>query len=350
MIYRLNIFSVLLGAAAIVGVEGASNILLKPVMAATFALDETGYTGVALSDLNYAIGVLDKQINSPVPITIKATFEPFKTDPTLPEGTILIGGAMPPEEVKVEGGRSNTVYSIALADALTDTASASGKPDITLKLNSGINWYYGIDPTQEPEKESDFISTVLHEVVHGLGFGGTADYKAGIGSLGDTDANNNPNIYYRFVVNGSDQAITSFPNNSKALGDQLVSDNLFFDGPNAIAANGGHKPKLYAPTTWEDGSSYSHLDQYTYDIAGNPNVDLTPKDPGKADPVRQLGPITLGILKDEGWSVNQGTIPVPEPASPILDTLLFGALGIGYMLNKQRKQKKLGKFIEKKTA
>lgn len=325
---------------SVVGVEGASNILLKPVMAATFALDETGYTGVALSDLNYAIGVLNQQINSPVPITIKATFEPFKTDPTSPEGTISLGGAMQPEEVKVEGGKSNTVYLIALADALTDTASASGKPDIILKLNSEINWYYGADPTQESKKESDFISTVLHEVVHGLGFFGTASYKDGIGSLGDTDANNIPNIYDRFVVNGSDQAITSFPNNSKALGDQLVSDNLFFDGPNAIAANGGNEPKLYAPTTWQDGSSYSHLDQETYDLSGSPNVDLTPKDPSKADPVRQLGLITLGILKDEGWSVNQNTIPVPEPVSPILNILSFGVLGIGYMLNKQRKQRK----------
>ncbi len=352
MLHRLNLFSVLLGAAVIVGVEGASNILLKPVMAATFALDETGYTGVALSDLNYAIGVLDQQINSPVPITIQATFGPLPAD--APKDAI--GGAMPTSfTTEVKGALPNTEYPIALAHAINSTPSAPGKPDITLTLNSQANWYYGIDPIDPMQlnQQSDFISTVLHEVSHGLGFAGTADYKDGIGSLGvgSTEIDylggdaNTPDIYDRFVVNGLNQSITSFPNKSEALGDQLVSNNLFFNGPNAIAANGGNEPKLYAPTTWKDGSSYSHLDQDTYDTPGNPNADLIPADPRVAYPIRQIGPITLGILEDEGWSVNQNTTPVPEPMSPVLDTLTFSILGIGYMLNKQRKQKKSGKFI-----
>jgi len=290
MLCRLNVFSVLLGAVVIVGVEGASNILLKPVIAATFKLEETGYTGDALSDLNYATDILEQQINSPVPITVKATFNP--DDPKKAGGfDINATNYKLFKEGAIPNTLPNTYYPAALADALADQTYYPSDPDITLNLNSQVNWYYGIDPTQRPKGETDFISTVQHEIAHGLGIFGSASYKNGIGSLGSSD-DDLPLIYDRFVVDGLNQPITSFPNKSEALGDQLVSDNLFFNGPNAIAANGGNEPKLYAPTTWKDGSSYSHLDQATYDTPGNPNADLIPADPSNAESERKLGPIT----------------------------------------------------------
>ncbi len=51
-----------------------------------------------------------------------------------------------------------------------------------------------------------------------------------------------------------------YPNNSLALAKQLTGGDIFFDGPNTNPANGGSPAELYAPGTWAQGSSYSHLD------------------------------------------------------------------------------------------
>jgi hypothetical protein len=92
--------------------------------------------------------------------------------------------------------------------------------------------------------------------------------------------------------------VSVFANNTITLGNQLISDNLFFDGANANAANGGARPKLYAPTTWDPGSSYSHLDEGTFNNTFNalmtPILD-------NAESIHYPGAIALGMLKDTGW-------------------------------------------------
>lgn len=58
-----------------------------------------------------------------------------------------------------------------------------------------------------------------------------------------------PSVYDRFTENGSGQSLLSFPNSSTALGTRLTSNNIFFDGINVRAANGGNPVKLYAPSS-----------------------------------------------------------------------------------------------------
>ncbi|HEY9872341.1 MAG TPA: hypothetical protein V6D12_02845, partial [Candidatus Obscuribacterales bacterium] len=102
-------------------------------------------------------------------------------------------------------------------------------------------------------------------------------------------------------------------------------------------------PKLYAPTTWEGGSSYAHLDQDTYDVPGSLNVDMIPRDSSNALPIRIPGPITLGVFQDLGWSVNSNGTPVtsvPDNASPILGLILVGMSGAVSKLKKQSKVEK----------
>src|SRR3972149_6150390 len=101
-----------------------------------------------------------------------------------------------------------------------------------------------------------------------------------------------PGIYDRFTENGIGTPLLSFPNNSKALGDQLISGSVYFDGANADAANGGAPAKLYAPGTWSQGSSYSHLDTI---FDGTANALMTYSiAPGES--VHSPGPVTLGIF------------------------------------------------------
>lgn len=347
--HKLGKCTVLVGAALTLGFETGA-ISPKSVEAATIVLNQTGFTGEALDALNFGVDVWSRYLNSPVPIRITATFNP--SDPN------NLGSASATSyQTGFTGGMSGLNYAVALANAISGTDLDPTQDDITMNFNSArSDWYFGTDPNAKQPEQSDFISTVVHEIAHGLGFSGTAEYdtETGIGTLGananlGSDPNGLPDIYDRFVVNGSGENITQFPNNSVELGNQLISNNLFFNGPNAIAANGGTLPRLHAPTTWEPGSSYAHLDQDTYDVAGSLNADMIPRDATEAQPIRIPGPITLGVFRDQGWSVNVNGVPptqVPFNFSPTLGLLLVGVGGAASKLKKHWKQKKSIKSIE----
>ena len=104
------------------------------------------------------------------------------------------------------------------------------------------------------------------------------------------------------MENGSATDITNFPNNSTSLGSQLTSNNLYWDGAFGVAANAGSRPRLYAPSTWNSGSSYSHLNESTY---GNGTVNslMTPF-LSQAEVIHNPGPIVLGMFEDMGWSLD----------------------------------------------
>ena len=177
---------------------------------------------------------------------------------------------------------------------------------------------------------SDFVTTLMHEVIHGMGFLGTADVAGDLGKWGEDSptipperrlvahgrfscslqilgavsfaAGAYPQVWDQFVVNGSGQSILDtslFANPSPELKAQLTSANLFWNGDAGKAANGGAPLKLFAPTTWAPASSYSHLDDATYD--GGPDAMLTSA--GENMATIDLGPRVLGMLGDMGWTL-----------------------------------------------
>ena len=116
-------------------------------------------------------------------------------------------------------------------------------------------------------------------------------------------------VYDLFARNGSGMSlVSSFPNNSATLGAQLTSNNVYFGGPTANAANGGTPVKLYAPSPWRSGSSLSHLDEATYP-PGNPNSLMTPQLKA-AESIHTPGPDGLAVLQDLGWTVNGPAPPL----------------------------------------
>ncbi|MDH3267722.1 MAG: hypothetical protein OEM46_02590 [Ignavibacteria bacterium] len=131
-----------------------------------------------------------------------------------------------------------------------------------------------------------------------------------------------PYVYDTYAVNRSNQRLlntTLFPNPSVPLGTQLTSNNIFFDGANAVIGNGGTNPKLYTPATWVQGSSYSHWDETTYP-AGDINSLMTFAI-GSAEAIHHPGYITRGLLKDNGWTIYQ---PLPVELSSFT-AKVFGA-------------------------
>jgi hypothetical protein len=73
-----------------------------------------------------------------------------------------------------------------------------------------------------------------------------------------------PVIYDLFVENLDGKRLVDtliYNQNSRELYNELVGGNLFFNGPLTKSALSGARARLYSPSSWDPGSSVSHLDE-----------------------------------------------------------------------------------------
>ncbi|MCK5529507.1 MAG: choice-of-anchor J domain-containing protein, partial [Kiritimatiellae bacterium] len=167
-------------------------------------------------------------------------------------------------------------------------------------------FYYGLDGNA-PAGMSALFPVVLHEIAHGLNFSGTMEYTAGTGEWGY--GSGYPGVYDTFIKDAGGVNLVetgTYPNPSSALGTALTSESIWFHGPAAMAANGGQRVKIYAPSTWIGGSSYSHLDEATF--AGTVNRLMVYSIPSGIS-IHDPGPVTSGMLTDMGWVLNNPNYP-----------------------------------------
>jgi len=211
----------------------------------------------------------------------------------------------------------DTWYPIALAEKFegADLYSASGY-DIEANFNSDFSsWYLGTDGFP-PVDKWDFVSVVLHEIGHGLGFSGsmivdsdTCDPSnlecycsattSGLACWGYRTGF--PMVYDLFTVDSSGLSLidtNNFGNPSSELKAALLGQ-VYFTGTNAVSANGLADVPLYSPDTWEWGSSYVHLDESYNGTANALMTYALYNGEVQHDP----GPVTLGIFKDIGWAL-----------------------------------------------
>ena len=209
-------------------------------------------------------------------------------------------------------GVPDTWYPVALAEALVGRElNDTDDPDIRINANSTANWYFGTDAAT-PRGRVDLVSVILHELGHGLGFLssvdtiGTEELEIGFGGRFI--------IYDRFLE--TEQGVplideNMFGNPSNELLSAVSRDNLFFDGIQANQANEGEVP-LFAPSTFDNGSSVSHLSETLF-RAGSENALMTPF-LAAGEAVHDPGPITLGIFADMGWPVVLDLVNVEQAA------------------------------------
>ena len=285
-----------------------------------FIVTYTGFTDEATAAFQYAVDIWNSLIRTPVPIRIDASFTDFGG---FEERRIILGGARPAGWKSP--GSLDLWFPEALADKRAGIDLSDGEPDIITRFNSheDANWYFGTDGNT-PSGKRDFVTTVIHEIGHGLGFSSLARAEStssrylssrSFGPGGLRHGNPKlPHIYDFFVENGSGTAITTFNDPSTALLDQFTSNNLFWNGKKGGEANGGIPPQLYAPSEWRQGSSYTHLDEDTFP-AGTPNSLMTPS-LGRQEAIHDPGPITLGMLEDMGWTINKAPVFIDGLRTP----------------------------------
>jgi hypothetical protein len=261
----------------------------------------------AQAAFQYALNIWGTRLNSPVPIRMWAEFA------NLPGNTLGKAGAEFIWANFTGAPFPDTWYVDAIADkaAGSDLDPDPTAFDIGAQFDStpGAIWYFGTD-AHPPAGTVDFVSVVLHELGHGLGFAGSAFVHNGLGYWG-VDPDSMPGVYWPYSYDRQTRAsgapIIHFADGSLALANALTGGNLFFSSP--VVADAYHPAistpaKLYAPSTWLQGSSYSHLDEATYP-AGNANSLMTPLIL-TAEANHNPGPITTEIFSDIGWGATGG--------------------------------------------
>ncbi len=235
----------------------------------------------------FAVDIWSVIIKSDMPINIDATFKDL--------GSGVLGSAGTSGLYKGFEGAPNdsTLYNVALAEKMAGhDLNEPDEADINASFNSTFNWYYGIDGNT-PGGTHDFVTVVLHEIGHGLGFFALNSYDDA-----NSQGRRNPGVFDQYIEDGSGVNIYDVPNNSTELGDFYTSNNLFVNSPLAVTSNGGTLPKIYAPSSYNAGSSISHWDENIYN--GTIDALLTPQI-GSGESVHDPGPNMMSFFAEMGW-------------------------------------------------
>ena len=207
----------------------------------------------ARTALEHALTILEQQLFSTVRIEIRANW------------SSVLGSSLGSARAETRfsssspGFMPNTLYDVALANAISGTDNATTRVDIDANFNANTpSWYFGTD-ANPPAGTIDFVTFALSQLIHGLAF--TNSFQVG-GGVASHSGQGNPQIFDRFVENGAGQSLIDtalFSNGSAALKAQIESNDVFFDGTAVRAANGGNPVKLFAPTAYQGGVSLFHL-------------------------------------------------------------------------------------------
>ena len=254
-----------------------------------------GFSTEAKKAFQQAVEIWETLIESPVPIYMDANWVTMEGS-TLGDCTsngyflgLFLGARIP-----------YAYYPIAVAEKMAKTdVNEPGEADLIANFNSDASWYYGSDG-QTPSGMHDLISVVMHEIAHGIGFIGTMGVE---GNLGGYGFDNGLVIAFDDYVEDLQETnltdTTVYINPSQDLYQAMTSGDLYYSSPVALYNNENTRAELYAPSTFDPGSSIYHLDEFKYS-SGNINSMMTPSI-SQAEAIHDPGPITMGMLADWGW-------------------------------------------------
>jgi len=255
------------------------------VAKSNFKVTYNNFPDWAKTEVQAAVDVWAANFSSTVPIQIDATWGRASS-------WGILGSARPVNFFSSFAGAPDQSlwYASALANALAGKDLDKANPDIVIQVNSNGGWNTRGDGTPT-SREYDLESVFMHEIAHGLGFlsNDAYDTNSGIASL------DQPTPFDAYLQTPDNQRLADLPTPSRDLA-LALTNSLVWSGANGVNANGGVKPKLYTPSTYEPGSSTSHLDEATFSKAGLDSVMTPNLDPGEI--FKEPGPLLLAMLQD----------------------------------------------------
>ncbi|MDJ0655144.1 MAG: hypothetical protein QNJ40_13365 [Xanthomonadales bacterium] len=227
---------------------------------------------------------LSSELFSPVPIRINACWEDQGGDSS---GQTLAGAFFSLVSRGVPGVEDpELIYATPAAARQAGTefcrifnSVECDSPELFIVFNSAVDsedstrdFYYGFDGF-ESNLDVNFISVATHEITHGLGFGTLADEMGALGTedfpFGDAFINQMGRVDAGQVTPLADPAVTDADR-----ADAFVSENELkflgaeasLDPENSDFLSASSYVGLYAPETYDPGSSVSHLNNTFCDL------------------------------------------------------------------------------------
>lgn len=253
-----------------------------------FDLNLVGMTSQQQTASQYGAGLWGGQLYGTVPVSVSLLFT------NMEDG--VLGGSYSPSAYLDNG----VYYPSALRNQMVGTDLNTSLTDIRIEFNTQYTFYFGTN--MNAGSSTDYVTVLLHEMAHGLGFYDSIDSSTGGYGYG-TGAYP---LIYDTLLYYSGSRLTTLSNSGRYSA--IRSAALYFDGTSAKSANGGSRIKLYAPSVYDNGSSVSHWDttvtfstfmKYAY-----------------AYPLHTIGTRKLGLMKDIGWTLaSDVTSPPSAPAN-----------------------------------
>ena len=303
--------------------------LLAPAYATTLVVINNNAPGIGLNDpspavpvggnsgltvgaqrliaFQFAADIWAARLQSNVPIRVGAQFTALTCSTT----SAILGSAGPANAFRDFSGApvAGTYYPVALANSLRGSDLDAAGDDISANFNSNLGtvgcldssgWYYGLD-SNPPAGRIDFVSVLLHEMGHGLGFLTFVNLATGAKVLGFNDA-------FMLNLERHGAAPADYPSMSDAqrVAASIDTGNLHWVGANVRAASAvltagrvGDHVRMFAPNPAQPGSSVSHWDTVlTPDQMMEPSYTVPLHSPV----------LELPAFKDIGWKLLSVTI------------------------------------------
>jgi hypothetical protein len=282
-----------------------------------------------LNVFNFAAAIWGAFLDSTVNIEVRAQFDPQNCTAT----SAILGSAGSLTVHRDFNGAqlAGTWYAQALANKQNGT-DLSLQPDISATFNSNLNgspsclggrtWYMGFD-NSTPPNTTNLLVVVLHELGHGLGF--QTYYSTTSGAL----LNGFPDTYTTHMFDRTVNLGWNEMTNAQRLTSAVNTSNLLWNGPNVRQASGflttcreagTGRVQLFAPSTFQSGSSVSHFDSVC-----TPNLLMEPA-------INTNLPLDLDLtrqqMRDIGWFRDADGDRVPDTisnVSPSGGTLTIGS-------------------------
>ena len=224
------------------------------------------------------------------------------------------------------------------ANSTVDTSGNYADFTIELNNNSQVPWNYTLST---PSGGGYSLASVLyHESIHSMGFAafnqedGSYDFN-GSNGYGPLD----PTLWDTKLYDGTTHQFFITDTVAQRQAIMISGDGngnggqLFFAGANALSIIGGKGVGMYAPSTFQDGSSDgSHIASDQPDGGG---LLYYATSGGTYD---TPSPLELAMMQDIGWKTTSGNASAaPEPGQiAVLSLAAFGILGLTLRARKRK--------------